>query len=118
MDKLPRYNVYVCEYGCHTITVDVDKGTTPFMIKCASKPRPNRPIAKKYLGEDGECIGTAKSTFYPTKGVPDNVVATHEWYKPNYLELQHFHSPDEREHVERGGLLMRPRTDKEPIYHE
>lgn len=118
MKKLPRYNLYTCEYNCQNITVDVDKGTTPFMIKCKRKPTIARPIGTTFLDENGECKGTARSNFYPTEGVPENIVATHEWFKPNYLELEHFHSPQEREHVENGGLILRERTDKEPLYHE
>lgn len=114
--KLPRINVYVCEYNCNNVTVDVDHGVTPFMIKCRRKSTPQRPIAQKYLDENGECIGTARSCFYPMEPKPAHIPdPTHEWFKPDTFEGLH---PDEIDHVKRGGLLLRERTDREPIFHE
>lgn len=115
MPKNPRINVYVCEYGCHNVTVDVDEGVTPFFIKCLRKSTPDRPIQKKYLDENGECIGIARSTFYPSGPKPPHIPdPTHEWYRPESLDGL---SKDEKEHVDQGGLLLRPRTEREPIYH-
>lgn len=119
-NKIPRYNAYQCEYGCLNVTVDVDKGVTPFMIKCKSVARPDRPLKKELTGADGECIGIARSTMYPTEGIPKNIKATHEWYKPDQIELDGNWKNKEavRDHCKNGGLLLRKRTDKEPIYHE
>lgn len=116
--KLPRLNVYVCEYHCHTVTVDVDHGVTPFMIKCRAKSRPDRPLKPRLTGPDGECIGTAQSSFYPKVPKPPWIKDPEwEWYKPAAEEIPKL-GRGERDHVEQGGLLMRPRTDAEPIYHE
>lgn len=98
MDKLPRINIYMCLMGHHTVTVDVDHGVTPFMIPC----------------EREGCPATAKSSFYPKGPDPLNRTPTHEWYKPKSLKGL---TPMERHHVEKGGLLLRKRTDATPRYH-
>lgn len=111
----PRINVYRCEYGCNTSTVDVDDGVTPFMIQCRSRARPDRPLDPKYTGPDGFCIGTAQSSFYPKGPKPPHIRDPEwEWYKPTTTEGL---SDGERAHVERGGLLLRGRTDRAPIFH-
>lgn len=113
-----RLNLYICEHGCHNVTVDVDKGVTPFMIKCvreADKDRPLDPIKSR----DGVCIGTAKSCFYP-KEIEDHYeypVPKHEWYRPELSEYAKL-SKHEKDHVRNGGLLLRKRTAKEPILHD
>jgi len=112
---LPRENVYRCEYGCNTVTVDVDRGVTPFMIKCKSVSRPGRPLMPSLTGPDGECVGTAHSSFYPGAPRPPHLPApTHEWFRPSELAGL---SDDDADHVRRGGLLLRPRTAADPIYH-
>ena len=113
-DKL---NLYICEHGCHNITVDVDKGVTPFMICCEFTGRPDRPANPLKMSK-GKCIGIAKSCMYP-KELPLNSpmpVPTHEWYRPTLSEYMELSNP-EKEHVDIGGLLIRPRTDKTPIKH-
>lgn len=102
-----RINVYVCEYGCHTVTIDVDEGVTPMFIKCRAAPRPDRPIEKRFLDENGECNGRATSSMYPPPPMPSWIgKPTHEWYRPTELSDL---DPETREHVERGGLLLRKR---------
>lgn len=115
--KSPRYNCYVCEHHCQTFTVDVDHGVTPFMIGCEFKGSPDRPANPKFIGANGKCIGTAKSCFYPRDKLPDHAKVTHEWYRPNSTEFKRL-SHGSKEHVSKGGLLLRERTDKEPVYHE
>lgn len=113
--RLPRINVYRCEHGCNNVTVDVDDGVTPFMMKCVTKSRPDRPLDPILTGSDGECLGMAKSCFYPKVAPPPWIsVPTHEWYRPKDLAGL---NDGELEHVKKGGLLLRPRTDAEPIYH-
>jgi len=125
MKKLPRINVYKCQYSCLNVTVDVDKGVTPFMIKCRSKPRSDRPIKKKYLDEDGECIGQANSSFYPKTEKPPHIgEPTHEWYLPNKEEIEKWckERPKDAvaiiEYYDGSRLSLRQRTDKEVLYHE
>jgi transcription elongation factor Elf1 len=88
-------NAYSCEKcGKITVTIDRDHGTSPFLTQC--------PNCKQSL---------MKSEFYR---VPQHVVPTHEWYKPTAVELEIVcmgkepeHKNGIREHVRRGGLLLR-----------
>jgi hypothetical protein len=88
-----RYNVYICE-ECKrgVVTLDVDPGTTPFMIQC--------------LATEG-CNGMAKSLGYP-EGEPPATLADPiiYWVTPSDEELAKL-PPLMVEHVERGGLIMR-----------
>lgn len=117
--KLPRINAYQCEYGCNVITVDVDHGVTPFMIGCRRRSTKERPIQAKYLNEDGFCIGTGKSCFYPKAPLPPHLgQPTWEWYRPSEEDLAKM-SKREADHYRRhpNELALRERTDREPIYH-
>ena len=101
--QLPRENVYVCEdCGGYTVTVDVDEGTTPFMIQC--------------LVND-DCAGWAHSSFYPKGPRPSHILTPEwEWYKPTgdtFARLSH----EMKKHINLGGLDIRARTNKEPVYH-
>ena len=122
-----RINLYLCEYGCHNITVDVDEGVTPFMIGCEFRGREDRHL-NPLKSKNGKCIGLAKSSFYP-KVLPSGVpypIPEYEWYKPKKLHGDVFFSGDdvlkldslELDHVKQGGLLMRKRTNSLPILHE
>lgn len=114
----PRTNIYICEYGCRTVTVDVANGVTPYAMKCRSKPRPDRPISPECLGSDGECIGLARSSFYPRGSKPPHIgEATHEWYAPSAEEIAAFKDMESVEHAMKGGLFLRSRTSAEPMYH-
>lgn len=101
-----KLNVYICPAGHQTVTVDRDEGTTPFMTGCTM------------LG----CEQTATSHFYR---VPQTLKATHEWFAPTPEELEVFCksaverlrpkwgpaadgvADNIRDHVTRGGLLLR-----------
>lgn len=115
--KIPRFNNYRCQYGCLNVTVDVDNGVTPYMIKCTSISKPGRKLVPELTGKDGECVGMATSSMYPTEGIPANLKATYEWYKPSQEEMLKLHE-QQKEHVSKGGLLLRLRTERDPIYHE
>lgn len=83
-DNSSRKNAYECE-NCksYIVTVDREPGVTPFMVSC------------------GNCGGTATSKFYR---VHPGLIATHEWFRPETLDgLEGW----ERQHVEKGGLLLR-----------
>ena len=83
-----RLNIYDCQKEGHeTVTIDRDKGVTPFMIGCPVK----------------DCGGFSHSRFYT---VSDDEVPTHEWYIPDQLEKESLSSPT-LEHVKKGGLLLR-----------
>jgi hypothetical protein len=97
-----RINGYRCtkpKCGHITLTVDVDEGVTPFMIGCT------------------KCKADAHSMFYPQKGLPPPMSAvTHEWFKPDDAALKRL-DPGTRQHVQMGGLIMRPRTNRPPRFH-
>lgn len=78
-------NTYVCGSQHAVWTRNADSGTTPFIIRC---PAP-------------DCGRESRSQFYR---VPQHLEASHEWYKPSDLRGL---TPGERNHVQRGGLLLR-----------
>jgi hypothetical protein len=80
-------NIYTCN-TCHgqIVTVDIDEGTTPFMMFC-----------KVTKG----CNGDMYSSFYRCD---QSLTATFEFFKPTSLEG---YSPEMREHIEMGGLDLR-----------
>lgn len=83
--------------GKITYCIHVYEGITPMFLGCR---------------ETDGCTGTAKSLMYPPPPAPDHVIAAvkWEWYKPCADELRNSDAPT-REHVERGGLLLRELTD-------
>lgn len=78
-----KINVYKCQSGHETVTIDKDEGTTPFMIACKT------------------CSELSRSSFYQ---VPQTLTPVYEWYKP---ESESKLSPGEAQHVRMGGLLLR-----------
>ena len=83
-----RKNVYTCD-TCRgqVVTVDTDKGVTPFMIACRATPG---------------CKGFMISSFYHCDPAS---IATFEFYRPETIEGL---DPPTQEHVMKGGLLLRP----------
>ncbi len=79
-------NAYLCDKGHAMWTRNADSGTTPFMVRC---PAPG-------------CGSYGKSKFYRVQ--QEGVPVSHEWYKPADLRGL---TPGERDHVQRGGLLLR-----------
>lgn len=93
-----RINVYTCGI-CkgRTVTVDLDEGVTPFLLGCRA------------TGKEGDCTGTAQSAMYRVPA--DSPPADWEWYRPDDVELARIkkRSRSLAEHVEHGGLVIRPR---------
>ncbi len=91
LDRQPktehRKNVYTCD-TCHreAVTIDTDRGVTPFMISCRATPG---------------CQGTMQSNFYHCDPAR---VAQFEWYRPETLDGL---PRQTQEHVMKGGLLIR-----------
>ncbi len=86
-----RINCYTCPHGHQTVTVDVDKGTTPFMLGC----------------KEDSCSEMAQSSFYrPPVGVGP---PEWEWYKPTSKEAKREDRkhPGMLDHAESGGLFLR-----------
>lgn len=104
---IPRENGYLCPV-CKkaTITVDVDEGVTPMFLGCRAT--------------EG-CEGLAQSIMYPKEPRPAGTPApAWEWYKPTRAEVEATEAeyPGSIQHWENGGLFLRPRTDREPVYHK
>lgn len=106
---LERRNAYFCK-SCRriTLTVDIDSGVTPMFISCP------------------HCSGQATSFMYQIPGcmrfdfssrVASVFPADFEWYKPDDKELKTLGKSD-KQHIKDGGLLMRKRTNAEPIMFE
>lgn len=85
-------NTYVCPRGHRTVTVALEDGVTPFMLKCRSRG----------------CNEFGQSSFFADECQREK--PTHEWYKPD-LDAEKL-SEEERDHVERGGLLLRIRRKR------
>lgn len=83
-----KKNIYVCEQ-CkgHIVTVDLERGVTPFMVGCCATHG---------------CKGMMKSSMY--RVFDQEIRADHEWYRPTAVEAL---KPWEADHVSRGGLLLR-----------
>ena len=83
-----RKNLYTCD-TCRgeIVTIDIDKGVTPFMISCRATPK---------------CGGFMKSSFYHCD---PHRFAQFEWYRPETIEGL---APETQKHVMKGGLLLRP----------
>lgn len=93
-----QVNVYVCQKcGGHTVTIDRDDGTTPFMLDCRAGITLFDPFPK--------CKGIAESSFYRPDfehGPPE-----WEWYAPDVNELHKITDANTLRHVAMGGLLLR-----------
>lgn len=99
-----RINLYVCQaHKNHiTTTVDVDEGVTPFMITCP------------------HCGGTSYSKMYPShRPIPDWIPEpSFEWYAPSREQVDAgVFAEAEIEHINRGGLMMRERTEAPAFCH-
>lgn len=89
-----KKNLYACTMCKHfIITIDVDNGVTPFMIRCKRKG----------------CKGTMQSAFYkPLPALLQMKEPDFEWYRKTQKELVDV-SEDAREHASKGGLFLRER---------
>lgn len=89
-DQKGKRNGYQCQTcGGMTVTVDVDRGVTPFMMICPS------------------CGGKATSNFYRRLPAPfDECRVPWEWIRPAESELVKLH-PATQDHCRRGGLIPR-----------
>lgn len=87
----------------HTYAVHVDAGVTPIFLACRAEGVDPRLA---------ECKGQAVSLMYPESPPPAHVVeaVAWEWYMPDATEAWYL-DDDTREHVDKGGLLLRPLTD-------
>lgn len=84
-----KKNIYKCDDGHLTVTIDRDDGVTPFMTACP---------------KDG-CSLMARSHMYHEQC--QVFEPSHEWYRPNAIQMADEARPGVIDHVERGGLLLR-----------
>lgn len=81
-----KINQYTCQLcGGHIVTIDRDEGTTAMLLGCRATPG---------------CKGSMVSEMYQ---VDQTLTPDHEWYKPHKVPRD----PGMRDHVQRGGLLLR-----------
>lgn len=100
--------------GQITYAIHVHRGVTPMFLAChASGHEPDHP--------DNPCSGNGVSLMYPDGDPPPHVIGAvaWEWYMPDAVEIKRLRkrerqgkeNPGVVDHVERGGLLLRPLTD-------
>lgn len=89
-----QLNIYTCD-TCrgHVVTRDIATGVTPFMTLCRATP---------------ECKGLMRSSMY--RVFDQSMRASLVWDRPAFLEST---DPGYRDHVERGGLILREPTEAE-----
>lgn len=117
--RMPRINIYVCEYACETVAVDVDKGVAPWQIRCKATGK------RKICDENGQCTGTARASNYPTD-FEFAYVNKIKWELglPTAEEIEAMVKENPasekaiREYCNGERLLLRPRSDKPMLYHE
>ena len=93
-----KINVYTCPNGHKTVTIDIDEGVTPMMLRCRQK------------ADDGKhnCAEMASSAWY---NCDQSLEPEYEWYKPASLKGL---SPAMKEHVKMGGLEIRKHNPTKP----
>lgn len=86
-----KINTYTCPYGHVTITIDIDEGVTPMMLRCKQK------------ANDGKhnCTEFAKSSWY---NCDQSLTPEYEWFKPKTLKG---YNSQMKEHLSKGGLDIR-----------
>jgi hypothetical protein len=121
-DLTGRINGWLCDgrggrpgiptCGRITYAINVHHGVTPMFLACrAEGVEPN----------EAECKGMGTSLMYPENDPPAHVLdaVAWEWYKPDAVEMKRLRKRERQgkdnsgtvEHVEKGGLLLRPLTD-------
>lgn len=115
-----RINEYTCQScGGKIVTRDLVDGTTPFMIGCCVKPEDfeieKRNDARTFQAmsssielrefELPSCKGLMQSCFYACN---QSLTPTFEFYRPEGEELEHLDHITRHDHVDHGGLLLRP----------
>lgn len=91
-------NAWKCEAcGRLTVAVHVDEGVTPMFLAC-----------RRTEG----CETLAVSAGYPDLPLPDHILdlVAWEWYRPEGRAYRRL-SPGMQDHIDRGGLDLRPLTD-------
>lgn len=92
---------YACRWGHLTTTVQINAGEPPDLLPCPS------------CGLEARALPEAQERPLP----PFWPAPAHEWYRPFEHEIERLArvDPGRAEHAARGGLLLRPRTNLEPL---
>ena len=90
MNRVGCKNAYECPSGHSTITVDLDEGVTPMVIKC----------------QHPDCVQYGSSRWYSCN---QSLQPTHGFYRPARAEIDDL-DPHSRHPVDQGGLLLRALT--------
>lgn len=98
-----RLNIYTCRAcGSHIVTKDVDDGVTPFSLPSSEWcPRKCRSIPSILVRPMPASMNSSMYRVFDQNMRPDA-----EWYRPSETEQMAL-SDWEREHVKKGGLLIR-----------
>lgn len=95
-----KLNIYTCERcRSHIVTRDIDEGVTPFML-------PSREYCPQRCGAEPREWVNMTSSFY--RVWDQRIQEDFQWYRPKDGEAV---EPALRNHVERGGLIIRPCAD-------
>jgi len=89
-----KKNIYTCPKGHQTVTVDVDDGTTPFMLRCRQRDDDGKHNCTEFSQSSGYNLTPDQQLFEPE----------YEWFKPTSLKG---YSADMKEHLLKGGLELR-----------
>ena len=94
--EIERRNAYFCK-KCRriTLTVDIDEGVIPMFINCFHC---FAPMATSFMYQLPGCLLI-------------DLKVDIEWYRPKLKDCKKY----EKEHVKKGGLLYRNRTEAKPI---
>lgn len=94
-------NAYMCK-KCHgfVVTVHVDPGVTPMFLACRVNGEPAARVEDVVC--DGQMVSGMYRPFSEELGEP-----TYEWYAPDKREYSRLPFRM-RDHVDLGGLLLRP----------
>jgi len=83
-----KYNTYTCENGHRTNTYDIDKGVTPYLIKCP------------------KCDEMARSSFYRVGPFTTEEI-DFNWIRPSLEETFNIKYQESIDHVLNGGLIRK-----------
>lgn len=88
---IAKVNTYTCD-TCNgsIITIDVDEGVTPFMLRCRATPK---------------CPGTSRSALYREVVSDLNFRPHYLWVKPDAAEYEKLNKATQQ-HVDQGGLVL------------
>lgn len=99
MEDIGRINSYPCrKCGSVTFTINMNVGTTPFMIRC--------PYCNQVEASSMFYRFVPLDSHLRTDSNKIAITVTHCWYRPTKEQLDR--QPQVKEHVLNGGLILMP----------